>query len=306
MSTKTPKSHQLRLVGLRTRDYSLRYRLDSKRLLEGIDMESATGTSITNDGLVDSFRVDKLNVYVYNSRAKMGDAAAVRVAKELCRLIDERGRALGIFASAPSQNEFLAALVQLPGIDWSRVVGFHLDEYLGMDDRAPQSFRRFLIDRLVNKVPLSEFHGLRGEGADGAAESDRYAQLLRANPPDFAILGVGENGHLAFIDPPFCDFDDPRQVKVVELDEVCRAQQVNDGAFAVLNDVPHQALSLTIPTIMARQRLFAIAPGPAKREAIKKTVEGQVATTCPASILRRHPDAHLFIDVDSAALLSAR
>ena len=267
-------------------------------------MASSTGIATKADGLVDSFRADNLNVYVYESRPKMGAAAAAVVAAELRELIEARGRAVGILASAPSQNEFLAALVETPGIDWSRVVGFHLDEYLGMDDQAPQSFRRFLIDRLVSKVALSEFHGLRGDQKDGAAESGRYSGLLAANPPDFAVLGIGENGHLAFIDPPFCDFDDPQSVKVVELDEICRAQQVNDGAFATIDDVPHHALSLTIPTIMARPRLFAIVPGPAKREAIKSTIEGPVATTCPASILRKHSDAHLFIDRDSASLLS--
>ena len=234
----------------------------------------------------------------------MGAAAAAVVAGEIRGLIEALDRAVGIFASAPSQNEFLAALVAAPSIDWSKVVGFHLDEYLGMDDQAPQSFRRFLIDRLVSKVALREFHGLRGEAEDGAAESRRYSELLAANPPDFAVLGIGENGHLAFIDPPFCDFDDSQRVKVVELDDVCRAQQVNDGAFATIEDVPRHALSLTIPTLMARRRLFAIVPGPAQREAIKSAVEGPVATTCPASILRRHPDAHLFIDRDSASLLS--
>ena len=267
-------------------------------------MESSASMSLTSEGLVDSFQADQLNVYVYESRPRMGSAAAAVVAAELRRLIEERGRAVGIFASAPSQNEFLASLVAAPGIDWSRVVAFHLDEYLGVNDRAPQSFRRFLIDRLVNKVPLGEFYGLGGDAEDGAAESRRYGKLLAANPPDFAVLGIGENGHLAFIDPPFCNFDDPEPVKVVELDEVCRAQQVNDGAFAAIDDVPLNALSLTIPTIMARPRLFAIVPGPAKRHAIKSTIEGPVATTCPASILRRHPDAHLFIDTDSASLLN--
>jgi glucosamine-6-phosphate deaminase len=269
-------------------------------------MESSAGIAIKTDGLIDSFRAGELNVYVYDSRPSMGAAAAGVVAAEIRGLIESRARAVGIFASAPSQNEFLAALVETPGIDWSRVVGFHLDEYLGMNDLAPQSFRRFLIDRLVNKVPLSEFHGLRGDEENGAAECERYSELLAANPPDFAVLGIGENGHLAFIDPPFCDFDDPQRVKVVELDEVCRAQQVNDGAFATIDDVPHNALSLTIPTIMARPRLFAIVPGPAKREAIKNTIEGPVATSCPASILRHHTDAHLFIDRDSAALLSRK
>jgi glucosamine-6-phosphate deaminase len=269
-------------------------------------MDSSVGLAPTTDGLVDSFRADKLNVYVYDSRANMGAAAAGVVAEEIRGLVESRGRAVGIFASAPSQNEFLAALVETPGLDWSRVVGFHLDEYLGMDEQTPQSFRRFLIDRLVSKVALSEFHGLRGEMDDGTAESERYSGLLAADPPDFAVLGIGENGHLAFIDPPFCDFDDPQRVKIVELDDICRAQQVNDGAFARIDDVPHHALSLTIPTIMARPRLFAIVPGPAKRQAIRSTVKGPVATTCPASILRRHPDAHLFIDRDSASLLGRK
>ena len=269
-------------------------------------MESSARIAIKTDGLIDSSRADKLNVYVYDSRANLGAAAAGVVAEEIRGLIASRGRAVGIFASAPSQNEFLAALVETHGIDWSRVVGFHLDEYLGMNEQAPQSFRRFLIDRLVSKVPFGEFNGLRGDAEDGAAETERYSELLAANPPDFAVLGIGENGHLAFIDPPFCDFEDPQRVKVVELDEICRTQQVNDGAFAKIDDVPHQALSLTIPTIMARPRLFAIVPGPAKRQAIKSTIEGAIATTCPASILRRHADAHLFIDRDSAALLAGK
>lgn len=268
-------------------------------------METARAvTAISNDGLVESFRADGLNVYVYDTRARMGVAAAGAVAAELRRLAVSRGRAAAVFASAPSQNEFLAALVAAPGVDWSRVVGFHLDEYLGMDESAPQSFRRFLVERLVGKVALKEFHGLRGEAEDGAAECARYAQLLASEQPDFAVLGIGENGHLAFIDPPFCDFNDPMPVKVVELDEVCRTQQVHDGAFETLEEVPRHALSLTIPTIMACPKLFAIVPGPAKREAIRSALEGPVETSCPASILRRHADAHLFIDRDSAALLA--
>ena len=256
------------------------------------------------DGLERNIKADNLNVLVYESRAKMGKAAASVIAAEIRDAIQQRGRAVVILASAPSQNEFLANLANERDIDWSRVTAFHLDEYLGMDERAPQSFRRFLIDRLVNKVPLGEFHGLRGDAADGAEEANRYAALLKENPPDFAVLGIGENGHLAFIDPPFCDFNDPKAVKVVELDEVCRNQQVNDGAFSSLEEVPRDALSLTIPTLMARPKLFAIAPGPAKRQAIKNTVEGPVSTQCPASILRTHPDAHLFIDKDSAEFLS--
>jgi glucosamine-6-phosphate deaminase len=261
-------------------------------------------TVTIQEGLVQSFRADNLNVYVYENRKSMGKAAAAVIAAELRHAIQERGSASVILASAPSQNEFLADLAEAPDLDWSRVTAFHLDEYLGMDDRAPQSFRRFLIDRLVNKVPLREFHGLRGDAPDAAEETNRYAELLRANPPDIGVLGIGENGHLAFIDPPFCDFNDPQAVKVVELDEVCRNQQVNDGAFTSLDAVPRNALSLTIPTLMARPKLFAIAPGPAKRQAIKNAVEGPISTQCPASILRTHPDAHLFIDRDSAEFLN--
>jgi glucosamine-6-phosphate deaminase len=261
-------------------------------------------TAAVQDGLQRNFRADKLNVYVYESRPKMGKAAASVIAAEIRRAIRERGRANVILASAPSQNEFLSSLAEAPDIDWSSVTAFHLDEYLGMDEHAPQSFRRFLIDRLVNKVPLGQFHALRGDAPDGPEEADRYAELLQSNPPDFAVLGIGENGHLAFIDPPFCDFNDPKAVKVVELDEVCRNQQVNDGAFPKLEDVPRNALSLTIPTLMARPKLFAIAPGPAKRQAIKSTVEGNISTQCPASILRTHPDAHLFIDTVAAEFLS--
>ena len=267
-------------------------------------METSAHAGDPAEGLVGRFQAELLNVYVYESRRQMGAAAAALVAAELRRVIEARGRAVAIFASAPSQNEFLAALTRAHGIDWPRVTGFHLDEYLGMDESAPQSFRRFLIERLVAKVPLGEFHGLRGEAADAAAECARYAALLDAEPPDFAVLGIGENGHLAFIDPPFCDFDDPEPVKVVELDEVCRTQQVNDGAFGKIEEVPRRALSLTVPTIMARPKLFAVVPGPAKRQAVRAAVEGPLGTSCPASILRRHRDAHLFIDRDSAALLA--
>src|ERR1044071_9147538 len=151
-------------------------------------MESQAQTGAAKDGLVEQFRAGRLNVYVYESRPKMGAAAAATVAAEIRRVQAERGRAVGIFASAPSQNEFLAALAADPGIDWPNVKGFHLDEYLGMDEAAPQSFRRFLLDRLVNKVDFGEFHGLRGEAEDAAGECQRDAELLNYDRPDFAVL----------------------------------------------------------------------------------------------------------------------
>ena len=254
-------------------------------------------------GLIDRFRADFLNVYVYQSRPEMGAAAAAAVSAYLQHLIIERGRAVGIFASAPSQNEFLDELVRLRGIDWTRVIGFHLDEYLGIDDQSPQSFRKYLVDRLVSKVPMAEFHGLRGEAANPDAVCANYAAMLKSRPPDFAALGIGENGHLAFIDPPFCDFNDPAAVKVVELDETCRRQQVHDGSFASLDEVPLRAISLTIPTIVSCRRLFVIVPGPRKQAAVYNTIRGQVTTDCPASILRTHADAHLFMDKDAAELV---
>lgn len=267
-------------------------------------MSQSKSITIASEGLIKTFRAGQLNVYVYGSRQQMGSAAATAVAAEIRRLISERDRAVGIFASAPSQNEFLDELVESPDIEWTRVVGFHLDEYLGMGEEAPQSFRRFLIDRLVKRVPIAEFHGLRGEAANPQAVCANYAALLKARAPDFAVLGIGENGHLAFIDPPVCDFNDAEAVRVVELDLDCRNQQVHDGAFGSIDEVPRHAISLTIPTIIACSRLFVIVPGARKQEAVRNTIVGEIAPACPASILRTHPDAHLFLDRDSAAQFS--
>ena len=209
-----------------------------------------------------------------------------------------------IFASAPSQNEFLAALKDDRAIDWPKVTAFHLDEYVGVPATHPASFRRFLQDRLFDHVPVAAFHGLDGQAADLAGECGRYASLLRVQPPGLAILGIGENGHLAFIDPPFCDFEDPATVRLVELDEPCRAQQVNEGAFARIEDVPRVGLSLTIPFLLSVPVAVAIVPGPAKRAAITAALDGPVTRACPASILRRHPQATLFLDEASSAGLS--
>ena len=244
--------------------------------------------------------VGRMRVEVHADRPAVGVAAARAVAEEIRSLIAREGSASVIFASAPSQNEFLAALRQASGIDWSSLTAFHLDEYVGVGPDHPASFRRFLVDRLFAHVRPRAFHGLDGEAKDLAAECASYAERLRREPPRLAILGIGENGHLAFIDPPMCDFAEPADVRVVELDEPCRRQQVSDGGFATLAEVPRTALSLSIPFLMRVPRAVAIVPGPAKRAAIAAALGGPVTTACPASILRRHPDATLFLDEASA------
>ena len=247
----------------------------------------------------------RLRVEVLPSRPMMGLAAARTVAECIQDLLARDGRAAVVFASAPSQDEFLAALRQEPGIDWRKLTAFHLDEYVGIAPDHPASFRRFLVDRLFSHVDVAAFHGLDGRAGDLAAECARYAALLRKEAPALAILGVGENGHLAFIDPPVCDFAEAADVRVVELDEPCRRQQVSDGCFRSLDEVPRTALSLTVPFLMRVPRAVAIVPGPAKRAAIGAALQGPVTTGCPASVLRRHRDATLFLDEDSAAGLAS-
>jgi glucosamine-6-phosphate deaminase len=242
---------------------------------------------IISEGLITSFRSNKLNVYVFDSRRQVGKAAAEAVAAEMRRLIAERGRAIGVFASAPSQDEFLGELVKAEAIEWTRVIGFHVDERLGMDEDSPQSHRRYLIDRLVKRVPMAEFHGLRGEAANPEAVCANYAALLKSRPLDFAALDLGEDGSLASINPRVCDFNEPAMVRVVEPDEASR-----------------RAISLTTPAIMACPKLFLIAPGATKLEAVRRMIEGEITTACPASILRTHEGAHLFLDRDSAARIA--
>jgi len=249
-----------------------------------------------------AFGRGRLAVEVYPDRPSMGGAAAARVAARIREAADREGRAVVIFASAPSQNEFLAALRADSSVPWRKLVAFHLDEYVGVGPRHPASFRRFLTERLFDHVPVQAFYGIDGEATDQAGECARYAALLQRDRPQLAILGVGENGHLAFIDPPVCDFAEKLDVRVVELDEPCRRQQVHDGGFARVEDVPRTAFSLTIPFIMGVSRAVAIVPGPAKRAAVKAALDGPATTACPATILRRHPNATLFLDEESAAL----
>jgi len=230
-------------------------------------------------------------------------ASAARASAIVRQAIEEQGSAGMVFAAAPSQNEFLAGLLADRSIDWPRVTAFHLDEYAGIPATHPASFRRFLRDRLMDHVPLAAFHELAGDAADLEAECRRYEQLLAAQPSVMAALGIGENGHLAFIDPGECDFEDPHDVRIVTLDEICRMQQVHDGGFDRLTDVPRRALSLTIPFFLRTPHAVISVPGESKRQAVLAALTGPIEDSCPASVLRRHPNATLFLDGESAALL---
>jgi len=246
---------------------------------------------------------DQLKVSVHPDRDFMGQAAGLAAAHLLREAIARRGSARVIVASAPSQDETLAVLTRAEGIDWAAVTVFHMDEYIGLPDWHPATFRAYQKEHLLGKVRPAAFHGIRGEAADAEAECARYAGLLAEAPIDLVCMGIGENGHIAFNDPPVADFRDPLAVKVVELDEACRRQQVNDGCFPDLDAVPRRAISLTCPTLMSARHLVCSVPGARKAEAVRATLTDPVSTVCPASVLRTHASATLYLDHDSASLV---
>ncbi len=242
--------------------------------------------------------VGTLRVIISASRADMGTRAGAHAAQAIRAAIKRNGAARIILASAPSQSETLAALLA-SAVDWSRVTIFHMDEYLGLPVEHPQTFRSYQRTHVLSKITPHAFHGIAGESAD--AECARYSALLREAPIDVCCLGIGENGHLAFNDPPVADFADPALVKVVELDATCRQQQVNDGCFPTLAAVPTHALTLSIPALMSARALICTVPGPRKAAAVRATLRDAITTTCPATILRTHAAAALYVDADSAA-----
>lgn len=248
------------------------------------------------------FKADLLTVRQYSSRKEMGIQAARAIEESICRVLAAKEYCNMIFAAAPSQNEVLEALVASKKIDWTRVRAFHMDEYIGLSHDAPQGFANFLRRRLFDRVPMHEVYCLDSQ-ADPAEECKRYTELLRKYPVDITCMGIGENGHIAFNDPPVADFNDTYLIKPVELDPVCRMQQVHDGCFAALDDVPTHALTLTVPALTAAADIHCIVPAPTKASAVKNTVCGEISEVCPASILRRHSNAVLYLDPDSAALL---
>jgi glucosamine-6-phosphate deaminase len=229
----------------------------------------------------------------------MGRAAAADVARELRERLSRQAQARMIFAAAPSQGEMLAALAEEPGLDWRRVVAFHMDEYIGLPPDAPQRFALWLRRHLFERVPFGAVHLIEPE-PDPEACAKAYAALLDEAPIDIVCLGIGVNGHLAFNDPPVANFDDPLDVKIVELDEVCRHQQVDDGCFPRFSEVPTHAITLTIPRLLRARKLFCVVPGPAKRDAVRRTLQDAPGPACPGTALRAHSDCTLYLDKDSA------
>ncbi|WP_020602786.1 glucosamine-6-phosphate deaminase [Spirosoma spitsbergense] len=248
------------------------------------------------------FQVDKLQVNIAKNRPELGQLAARAVGDTIRELTRKQSFVNMIFASAPSQNEFLDALVQEHDIDWQRVRAFHMDEYLGLPDDAPQNFGRYLKQRLFDKVSIGEVFYINGNAPDLETERQRYSALLEQYPTDMVCLGIGENCHIAFNDPHVADFNDPDLVKPVQLDQTSRVQQVHDGCFASLEQVPEQALTLTIPALIRAPHLFCMVPGRHKAQAIYHTLVEAISEKYPSTCLRSHPDTTLFIDQDSAKL----
>jgi len=242
--------------------------------------------------------VGRLRVRGFTSRLAMAETAAAEIGATLRRLLASQPAVRMIFAAAPSQADTLAALRRAPGIDWSRVTAFHMDEYIGLAPGAPQRFAVWLDAHVFTRLPFAAVHRIVPE-PDPAAAIARYAALLNEAPNDVVCLGIGVNGHLAFNDPPVADFADPLDVKRVDLDLACRQQQVDDDCFATLAEVPRQAITLTIPLLMRGRHLFCVVPGRSKRAAVAAALTGPIAPACPASVLRTHPDCTLYLDPES-------
>lgn len=252
---------------------------------------------------IKEINLSNLKVEIFDSRVSMGSQSAKDAAKKVKELLSLKAEINMLFAAAPSQNEFLEALVEDKEIDWKRINAFHMDEYIGLDDKAPQGFGNFLRAAIFNKVNFKSVSYLNGNAKDIEAECDRYSDLLKKHPLDIACTGIGENGHLAFNDPDVSFFDDSKLVKVVKLDEKCRNQQVNDGCFKSIGQVPTHALTLTIPIIFSSGFILCVVPSKTKAEAVYNAINGEIREKNPASILRMHKDAILYVDNDSASKL---
>ena len=250
-----------------------------------------------------SFKKDKLKVKIYENKTLMGEAAANDISEKIKELLAQKSEINMIFAAAPSQNDMLKALVEDKSIEWNRVNAYHMDEYIGLDKNAPQGFGNFLKAHIFGLVPFKSVNYIDITTESPEKEAERYGKLLKDNPTDIVVMGIGENGHIAFNDPDVADFKDEKTVKPVKLDDVCRQQQVNDGCFESIEKVPTHAMTLTVPTLVAAPWLFCIVPAATKAKAVYETINGTMDEHCPASILRAKDDAVLYLDKDSSALL---
>jgi glucosamine-6-phosphate deaminase len=248
-------------------------------------------------------RIEELTVRVFDDVGALARAAAVDAAEAVQTAIAARGEANVMLATGNSQLAFLAELVKYDDIAWDHVRAFHMDEYVGLAPTHSASFQLYMRERVAALLPFKEFHYLTGDTGDAEAEARRYESLLRAHPLDLCCCGIGENGHLAFNDPPVADFDDPRAVKIVALELASRRQQVGEGHFATIDDVPTHAITVTIPALLAAGRVLAIVPEARKAEPVRRALYGPITTACPASVLRRFANATLYLDGESSALL---
>lgn len=249
------------------------------------------------------FQVDKLKVEIYPDRQTMGTAAATDVVVKIKELLAKQPFVNIIFAAAPSQNEFLQALSE-SRLEWNRVRAFHMDEYIGLDNAAPQRFGNFLKEKIFQKVSFAAVYYLDGNAADTDLACKSYASLLNKHPVDIVCMGIGENGHIAFNDPPVANFKDSELVKVVALEETCRQQQVNDGCFPSIENVPSHAVTLTIPALMAANTIYCMVPGPTKATAVYNTLNRAIIEQYPSTILRTHANATLYLDAFSGGQLN--
>jgi glucosamine-6-phosphate deaminase len=248
----------------------------------------------------------KMEVKIFDTKKVMGAKAAREAAEKIRDAIHENGVANVILATGASQFETLNSLVRQPFVDWSKVVMFHLDEYAGMPETHPASFRKYLKERFLSHVPaLKAAHFVEGDRDDVNEECIRLGSLIADHPIDVALVGIGENAHLAFNDPP-ADFDTEQPYLIVDLDEACRRQQMGEGWFQTLDDVPAKAISMSVRQIMKSKAIICSVPDKRKSEAVKKCVEGEISNVYPASILQTHSDCTLYLDAESAALLSTK
>jgi glucosamine-6-phosphate deaminase len=243
-----------------------------------------------------------MTVRIFEDKRSLGQAAAERAAVVIRRAVADRGRARIVVATGTSQLDFLDSLTKAEGIDWQRVEMFHLDEYVGLPITHPASFRKYLLEKFICKAGITQFHLLDGEG-DVREVIRRVGESLQSAPVDIAFAGIGENGHLAFNDPP-ADFETQEPFLIVELDEACRRQQVGEGWFANISEVPRQAISMSVHQILQAREIIAVVPDARKARAVKLCIEGEITPLAPASVLRTHPGATIYLDTDSAGLLS--